>query len=156
MVKSQYSPDRNIQIGKNIPTFSLTSIDDTTLVLTNNKIKNRIYLIDFWATWCAPCISEMKYLQKAFEKYESKGLNIISVSLDFKIDDVRKFRKEKWSLPWFNSFIKYDSNNQLIKDFELTSIPKPMLINGDGKIIATDMQLRGESLDKTLSKLFGN
>ena len=154
LVKNRYSPERKIQVGEKVPQFSFFSIDDSTIVLDNDKIRGKIYLIDFWATWCGPCIGEMEYIHKAYKKYKSKGLNIISVSLDFKLENMIKFRNEKWPLPWFNTFLEYDPNSQIIKDFELISIPKPILVDATGIIIGTDMQLRGDRLDITLKKLF--
>ncbi|MEO8231283.1 MAG: TlpA disulfide reductase family protein [Ignavibacteriota bacterium] len=154
IVKNEYSPNRNMQVGKIVPEFEFTSIDDSTLTLFNENIKGKVYLIDFWATWCVPCVEEMKGLHDAYDKYKKNGLNIISVSMDFNIDEVYKFRKEKWPLPWFNSFLKYDPNNKIVKDFELIIIPKPVLINQTGKIIASGMDLRGSKLDETLNKLF--
>ncbi|MFZ1292224.1 MAG: thioredoxin-like domain-containing protein [Melioribacteraceae bacterium] len=156
MVRSQFSSDRVIQLGKKIPYFSLPAIDDSTLIFNSENMGNGIYLIDFWATWCAPCVGEMKYLHEANDKFKAKGLKIISISLDFNLDDVLRFRKNKWALPWFNAFIKYDQNNKIIKDFEITQIPKTILVNKSNKIIATDFQLRGESLINTLENIFNN
>lgn len=153
-IKAKYSPDRKIQIGRSVPEFNFISIDDSSKFVNKNSLLGKIYLIDFWATWCGPCVKEMEYLHKAYEKYKEKGLKIISVSLDFRYEDLTKFREGKWKLPWFNAFEKYSNESAVVKNFELVSIPKPVLIDAKGKIIATGLDIRGENLDNTLSKYF--
>lgn len=153
-IKAKFSPDRKIQVGRPVPEFNFISIDDSSKFVNNNSLLGKIYLIDFWATWCGPCVSEMEYLHKAYEKYKEKGLELISVSLDWRYEDLTKFREGKWKLPWFNVFEKYSDESATVKNFELVSIPKPVLIDAEGKIIATGMDIRGENLDNTLSKYF--
>ncbi|MCK5145913.1 TlpA family protein disulfide reductase [bacterium] len=153
-VKSQYSPERNIQVGKQIPGFTFISIDDSTKHVSNKTLLGTIYMLDFWATWCGPCIGEMKSLHEAFEKYNGYGFELISVSLDRSVDKLIEFREAKWKMPWFNSHMKFSDDNELIKEFELTSIPKPILVDKDGKIIFIGSDIRGGKLDQTLSTLF--
>jgi thiol-disulfide isomerase/thioredoxin len=151
---SKFSPDRNIQKSNAVPDFRFVSVDDSSTVVTKNKMMGEIYLIDFWASWCLPCIKEMENLHKFYEEYNPKGLQIISISLDAKLEDAIKFRKNKWPMPWFNSFVEYKPDEKVIQDFELASIPKPILVNSDGKIIAEGKELLGENLRNILQSVF--
>lgn len=154
-VNASYSPDRNIQPGKPVPDFAFTSIDDPNLSVDREKLMGKVYLIDFWATWCGPCVAEMGYIHDAHEKYAGKGLVIVSVSFDWQMDNLTAFRKNKWPLPWFNAFETYSETSPVVRDFELVSIPKPVLVGGDGIIIASGGDVRGENLQRTLAKMFG-
>ena len=143
-----------INIGKEIPDFKVTSIDDSTKVYSKKSMMGKIYMIDFWATWCSPCIGEMENLHKAYEKFRKKGFDILSFSLDSNPETVESFRKNKWQMPWKNSFIGNINGRKIADEFEVTGIPKPILVSAEGKILAMENELRGRELEKTLSKYF--
>jgi thiol-disulfide isomerase/thioredoxin len=137
--------------GKIIPEYQIPSLTKNGETISKKSMLGKIYLIDFWATWCGPCLSEMPYLHDAYIKYSSKGLEILSIAFDQK-DNVEKFRSEKWRLPWLNSVVEDGFSSQIAKSFSISGIPKPILVSKDGKIIAVDEELRGDKLNKTLEK----
>jgi len=153
---SAYAPERAIQEGKVVPNFSIPTLEDTTRSLTNVDFKNQIYLVDFWGTWCGPCIVEMPYLHEAFEKYQGKGFDIYSVAIHDKYNAVKNFRMNEWEMPWSHSFIEDDSvlEDNVVSKFEVHAVPKTFLVNKEGIIIAKDVDLRGERLLNTLEKFF--
>jgi thiol-disulfide isomerase/thioredoxin len=153
-VNASYSPHRNIQPGKPVPDFAFTSIDNPGRSVDRESLVGKVYLIDFWATWCGPCVSDMKYIHDAHEEYGKKGFVIVSVSFDWQMENLTKFRKQKWPLPWFNAFERWSQESKLVKDFELVSIPKPVLVGKDGTIIASGTDVRGDKLHKTLAAVF--
>lgn len=155
MAKERFPLESKIAVGKPVPAFSLVSLGDPQKTFTNEMFKGKITLIDFWAVWCAPCIAEMDHLHKAYEKFKEKGFQILSLSFDVKPEDVVEFRKKKWNMPWLNAFIKDGFNNPIARDFEVIGIPKPILVDSNGIILALDMQLRGENLEKTLERVLG-
>jgi thiol-disulfide isomerase/thioredoxin len=141
--------------GTEIPDFSLKDIDDSSIVYSKSSLKGSVYLLDFWATWCLPCRGEIPYLQSAFEKYHVKGLHIISVSSDVKKSDVSDFRNQKAGMPWKHVWVS-ESQRKIIHDlFEVTGIPKPILVGRDGMVIDLGSNLRGEQLDTALEKALG-
>lgn len=149
--------DKEIKISKGnlAPQFSLTSLDDPNVTFTIDSFKGKILLIDFWAVWCFYCKAELPGLTKAYEKFHSKGLEILSISYDRSPEDVAKYRKEFFKMPWLHTFVEGELKKELDKKFEISAIPKPVLIDGNtGKIIAITNELRGEQLDKTLEKFF--
>jgi thiol-disulfide isomerase/thioredoxin len=151
---SQYPIESKIKVGAEIPDFEVASLDDANIKFSKKDMLGKIYMIDFWAVWCGPCVGEMEHLHKAYEKYKDKGLEILSLSFDGSTDDVVKFRKDKWAMPWKHSFVVKGFQSPIAKDFEVQGIPKPILVGADGKILALSSELRGEDLDKTLAKYF--
>ena len=151
IVRGSLSPDRHILVGKIVPAFSLAAFDKPRAIYTREILKGKIVLIDFWATWCVPCIEEMPNLHQEYEKFKEQGFEILSVSLDEKPELVSEFRKEKWKMPWLHSLLT--SNPEVKKQFEIVGIPRGILIGRDGHIVATDKALRGRNLDQTLSQL---
>jgi thiol-disulfide isomerase/thioredoxin len=152
-VKERFSPVIKIAVGKAVPAFKVKSLEDTTKFFTNDTFKGKVYLLDFWATWCGPCVGEMENLHKAYEKFKSKNFQILSLSLDRKPDDITKFRGDKWKMPWLHTFVTNDK--PLTNAFEVIAIPRPLLVDGNGTIVAMESELRGDQLEKTLAKFLG-
>ncbi|MEK6570620.1 MAG: thioredoxin-like domain-containing protein, partial [Bacteroidota bacterium] len=84
-----------------------------------------------------------------------KNFEILSLSYDRKAEDVIKFRQGKWKMPWLHSFIQKGFDNEISKQFEVFGIPRPILVDSTGKIIAMEMELRGPNLEKTLTRVLG-
>jgi thiol-disulfide isomerase/thioredoxin len=153
IAKERFSPDTRIQVGKNVPTFTVTLLDDAKTTFSNDAFKGKITLIDFWATWCGPCVGEMESLHKAYDRFGKKNFQILSLSFDVKVQDIQEFRDKKWKMPWLHAFVEKGFNSELAKQFEVIGIPRPVLVDGDGKIIALEEDLRGERLEKTLDRV---
>jgi len=150
----QLNPDLGIAKGKYVPDFEIKNIDGDKTI-SNKKLLGKTYLIDFWATWCAPCVEEMPNLHAVYEKYKDKNFAIVSFSYDRQREAVFKFRKDKWAMPWEHVYLTGAEKEKISKEFEVDGIPKPILIDPQGTIIATEMELRGDDLEKTLSKYLG-
>jgi thiol-disulfide isomerase/thioredoxin len=149
IVESEF---HNTAVGKEIPEFSFNSIDNPDQTFTKLKMLGQIYLIDFWGTWCAPCLAEMPILHKVYERYKSKGLIIISVAADEK-ENVVAFRNNKWAMPWLNTvLLKNEKSDELLKLFGVYSYPSAFLVSAQGIILARNEELRGENLEITIKK----
>ncbi len=156
LAKDRLSPDRKIVVGNTVPKFSLVAMSDPKTTYTNESFKGKIYLIDVWATTCVPCVGEMEYLHKAYEKFKSTNFDILSLSFDATPEVVVNFRRGKWKMPWKHVFLGNELVRLLSKEFEVIGIPKPILVDGNtGKILAIEGELRGQNLEKTLSKFLG-
>ena len=140
------------EIGEEVPAFSVVSMDDSAKTISNVSMKGKYYLMDFWATWCGPCVVEMPNLQKAYETFKGDGFTILSLSLDRTKEEVVKFREMKRKMPWLNVFLGADSQNRILRDFDVMTIPSPVLVDSTGKNLATSVQLRGDQMTKTLDK----
>ncbi|MFQ5710113.1 MAG: thioredoxin-like domain-containing protein [bacterium] len=148
---TRLNPDKHITAGKQVPVFELKLMDNKETV-SNKSLLGKFYLIDFWAVWCAPCVQEMKNLHAVYEKFKDKNFSILSISFDQKPEDVVKFRKEKWRMPWLNAFVEDGFRSELAKKFEVFGIPKPILVGPNGLILDEGSSLRGEALERTLSR----
>ena len=118
-----------------------------------SDIKNKLVLIDFWASWCRPCRLENPNFVKLYDKYHEKGLNIISVSLDRENQKSRWIKAiEKDNLSWYNvSNLKYWQDPVALM-YNISSIPATFILDDKGTIIAT--RLRGSALEKKIDELF--
>jgi thiol-disulfide isomerase/thioredoxin len=154
-VLARYGTARRIQRGKPVPAFSAPSLDDPSSAYTETSLKGKVYLINFWATWCLPCISEFPGLTKLYQQYHDRGFEILSYSIDSNTDLVRQFRKDRFALPWLHAIDPElrEIQSPMAKDFEVIAIPRPLLVGRDGTIIATDQECRGAKLEELLKRL---
>ena len=115
------------------------------------KYDGKVLLVDFWATWCGPCVGEIPNMKKNYEAYHDKGFDIVGLSCDQNQETVEKFVKEK-EIPW--SIVYGDKAPSPSFDYYgISGIPTMILVGKDGKVISTTA--RGEELDKLLEKQFG-
>ncbi len=153
MAKSRLSPDRKIKTGKPVPAFSIMALNNPAETYSTEAMRGKIYLVDFWAVWCGPCVAEMPNLHQAYEKFHDKNFEILSLSFDPKPEDVAKFRQDKWKMPWLHAFVDGGFQSELAQQFEVVGIPKPILVDANGTIIATEEDLRGPKLEQTLARV---
>ena len=119
------------------PEIKETTPDGKTISLSS--FRGKIVLIDFWASWCAPCRRENPYVVDLYNKYKEKDFEIFGVSLD---DNVEAWKKaiEKDGLTWpqVSDLKKWES--RVVKDFHIEAIPYSVLIDREGKIIAKGLR----------------
>lgn len=109
--------------------------------------KNRLVMIDFWASWCGPCMGEMPYVVKAYEMFHDKGLEIVGVSLDKdKASWLAAIEQTGQKWPQMSDLKGWDCAGAQI--YGIPSIPANVLIDSHGKIVARD--LRGDALLKEI------
>jgi thiol-disulfide isomerase/thioredoxin len=146
-----FSPDRNILLGKTIPEFLLNSLEDPELTYSRSDLEGKVYLIDFWATWCLPCVAELPNIDDAYEKYKDRGFDILSVACSDSRERVSEFRRVRWAMPWHHAI--HELGDEAIKPFEVRSIPRAILVDRTGRIVGVDATIRGERLHSVLARV---
>jgi thiol-disulfide isomerase/thioredoxin len=139
---------KNLAIGSEAPDFTMNQPDGKPLSL--KSLRGKYVLIDFWASWCGPCRAENPNVVAAYNKYKTKGFDILSVSLD-KDADKWKAAIAKDGLIWNNhvSDLQY-WQSPIVQLYNFNAIPTNVLIDKEGKILAKN--LRGEELENKLAE----
>ncbi len=142
---------KNLMVGQPAPDFTLAGIDGTPVRLADYK--GKYVLLDFWASWCAPCRHENPNLVKAYHQFKNRNFTILGISLD-KDKAAWKQAIAQDQLVWDQAGELADFEGPTVRLYQVEAIPSSYLIGPDGKIVAKD--LRGEQLgaflDKTLPK----
>ncbi len=108
-------------------------------------MKGKVVLIDFWATWCGPCVGELPHVLEAYHKLHDRGFEIVGISLDQEKDALEQFTKKR-GMPWPQYFDGEGWGNKFAQEFGITGIPAMWLIDRDGKLV--DMEARNDLAGK--------
>jgi len=137
--------DSRIAPGLKIAGFELVSLDSTA-VYSAATLAGSVYLIDFWATWCGPCIKEMENLHAVWERFRDRGYQVLSVNVGESREAVDAFRRDAWPMPWLHAWIGVDSEE--MKHFEIPGLPRTILVDRDGTILDARLGVMGEDLER--------
>jgi thiol-disulfide isomerase/thioredoxin len=136
-----------------LPEFELLALNDSAVVFTRADLSGKTYLIDFWATWCLPCVAELPNLHRVYEAYRHRGFEILSVAMGDSREEISRLRKTELAMPWKHAFEPLDS--EAAELFELFGVPMAILVDSSNIIVGLDEDVRGELLQQTLAGLFG-
>ena len=144
-------PTTSVTVGQDAPAFKVITLDGRTI--TSAELKGKTVLLDFWATWCVPCMMEMPNVQAVHEAFgKREDFVMIGISSDDNEQTLRRFIKEH-KIGWSQVFGPTSGGRQAAEDFGVYGIPAAFLIGPDGKIRGVD--LRGADLKTEVQKLLG-
>ena len=128
--------------------LKFTAVDGSQVDLA--KLRGKVVLIDFWATWCPPCVAEVPQVVAAYQKYHGQGFEIVGVSLDQDKDSLLAFTKRN-GMTWPQYFDggRFE-DNAISKSFDIYAIPVMWLIDKNGMLVNTDP---GDDLAGQVEKL---
>lgn len=119
---------------------------------TGADFEDRVVLLVFWASWCAPCLADFPHLEQARAAYADRGLVIVSVSLDRSSRrDLRSFGRRQ-GIAWPVLFDGLGAAGAVARRFQVEYPPRSLLFDREGRLVALDP--RGEMLDAALRVLF--
>jgi peroxiredoxin len=113
------------------------------------KYRGKVVLVDFWATWCGPCMAEVKNIKENYQKYHDKGFEVIGISLDkISTQQLAEFVKKE-AVPW-TICRDADSPRHMAGHYGISGIPNMILVGRDGKVVS--LRVRGSSLGPQIEK----
>jgi peroxiredoxin len=121
-------------VGKPVE-LKFTAVDGRSVDLA--KLKGKVVLIDFWATWCPPCVGEVPDVKKTYDQFHARGFEIVGVSLDKEKDKLTQFTSEH-KMEWPQFFDGLYWQNKYARQFGIESIPAMWLIDKKGVLRVTD------------------
>lgn len=138
-----------VALGSMAPVFTAITLNGDTISL--DDLRGKYVILDFWASWCAPCRAESENVKEIYQKFHEKGLDAFSVSSD---KDEQAWRKaiEDDGMVWNQGILRGKNKKYVYELYGIIGIPSIWVIDPDGKIIGKG--LRGEKLKDFCSRLF--
>lgn len=127
VVQHFFSSPESAVLGETAPSFSLQDLDGETVQLSDYKGKG--VLLNFWATWCTPCVNELPLLNEA---YKITGVDMVAINVGEEAQDVQKF-VDRYDLVFP---IALDSDMQIRQTYGVVGLPVTLLVDADGVLIS--------------------
>jgi len=140
-----------LRLADEAPPFEIKTVDGAPLRLAD--FRGKYVLLDFWATWCGPCVGETPFLKATYKAFGANDRFVmISLSLDDKPSAPKQFAAQN-DIKWIQGFLGRGSDSTVTPAYGVEGIPSIFLIGPDGKIIARE--LRGEAIKEAVGKALG-
>ncbi|RKD87923.1 TlpA family protein disulfide reductase [Mangrovibacterium diazotrophicum] len=149
--KAQDEPEKStlVKVGQDAPDFSFT--DESGVSHKLDELKGKVVLLNFFATWCGPCMKEMPHVQKEiFDKYgKNDNFILLSIGREHSPQEMKDFKEKKA----FTFNIIADQNREIYSKFALQYIPRNILIDKDGKILYSSIGFDEEEFAQLVNKI---
>lgn len=138
-----------IALGNNYPDIFVMNQNDEKVLLSSIIKPGEYTMLEFWASWCAPCRGEIPHLKNVYNEYKNRKFNIVSVSIDENKSDWEKALKEE-KMPWIQMYDSAGFDSDIMKKYRVFGVPASFIINPQGKIV--EVNTRGAFLDLFLEE----
>ena len=129
--------------GETAPLFTLPDIDADKPAISLESLRGKTVYVDFWASWCAPCLRSMPLINELYGKYRDQDFEVIAINVDDPIEDGQDFLLDN---P-LDYLIAADTDNTVLNEFGVTGMPTSFLIDKDGVIRMVHMGFRGNDIE---------
>ena len=139
-------------LARGVPDFEATTLDGDAI--DPASLRGRVVLLDFWATWCWPCLEQLPALQDVYAEHHEAGFEIVGISADDaeRLDEAA-FRAwlDENAVPWPQVYTGRGIDQELYRSFGIAGLPTTVLLDRDGRVVGVDLD--GERLDETVAAL---
>ena len=153
-IQRQYGADRRVQPGLPLPDFAYPSLADSTVAVTKADLAGSTVLLDFWGTWCSPCVEGLPQLTDLYERYRDDGFKIVSVAINDTPESIAAFRAERFPMPWEHAVHPETGTVEAGEELEFTGVPTYILVDPDGVVIVEQTSL--DDVEAALVARFGD
>ncbi len=132
-----------IEEGDLAPEFTLPDIHEGQPDISLADLRGKTVYVDFWASWCAPCLRSMPLINELYNKYQDQDFEVIAINVDDPVEDGQEFLLDT---P-LDYLIAADTDNTVLNEFAVRGMPTSFLIDKDGVVRMVHMGFRGNDIE---------
>jgi len=131
-----------VEEGQHAPDFTLPDIAEGKPTITLSALRGKTVYVDFWASWCAPCLRSMPLINELYGKYRDQGFEVIAINVDDPIEDGREFLLDT---P-LDYLIAADTKGEMLGAYAVRGMPTSFLIDREGVVRMVHMGFRDNDI----------
>lgn len=132
-----------IEVGASAPDFTLENIEPNQAAITLSELSGKTVYVDFWASWCAPCLRSMPLINTLYGKYRDQGFEVIAINVDDPIEDGEAFLEDN---P-VDYLVALDTDNTVLTDYGVIGMPTSYLIDPKGIVRMVHMGFKEKDIE---------
>lgn len=136
-------PALALEEGQPAPDFTLPDIQEGKPAITLAELRGKTVYVDFWASWCAPCLRSMPLINELYAQYKDQGFEVIAINVDDPIEDGREFLLDT---P-LDYLIAADTKNEVLEQYGVRGMPTSFLIDSEGIVRMVHMGFRDKDIE---------
>jgi len=137
------TPAQALEEGQSAPDFTLPDILEGKPAITLSDLRGKTVYVDFWASWCAPCLRSMPLINDLYAQYKERGFEVIAINVDSPVEDGREFLLDT---P-LDYLIAADTENEVLEQYGVRGMPTSFLIDSEGVVRMVHMGFRDNDIE---------